>query len=128
MSTAKIVIVEDDPMMADTIASMLELFGYETAICQTAAEALDAIPQGRPGLILLDLNLPDGVSGIEICRQVKADPDLQHTSVIIVSAEDNPLVIQSAMEAGASRYLVKPIGLDDLEKAIAETLAEREGG
>ena len=127
MSEAKIIIVEDDPMMADTIASMLELFGYETAICQTAGEALDAIPQDRPGLIMLDLNLPDGVSGIEICRQVKADPTLRATSVIIVSAEDNPLVIQSAMTAGASRYLVKPVGLDDLEKAIAETLAEREG-
>jgi len=128
MSTAKIVIVEDDPMMADTIASMLELFGYETAICQTAGEALNAIPQDRPGLILLDLNLPDGVTGIEICRQVKADPELRATSVIIVSAEDNPLVVREALEAGASRYLIKPIGLDDLEKAIAETLAEREGG
>jgi CheY-like chemotaxis protein len=126
MSEAKIIIVEDDPMMADTIASMLELFGYETAICQTAGEALDAIPQDKPGLILLDLNLPDGMGGIEICRQVKADPELRGTSAIIVSAEDNPLVIRSAMEAGASRYLVKPIGLDDLEKAIAETLAEQE--
>lgn len=123
MSDARIIIVEDDPMMADTIASMLELFGYETAICQTAQAALDAIPEDRPGLILLDLNLPDGVSGIEICRQVKADPELAATSVIIVSAEDDPGTIQEALDAGAARYLIKPIGLDVLEKAIAETLA-----
>lgn len=128
MTTARIIIVEDDPMMADTIASMLELFGYETAICQTAGEALDAIPMDRPGLILLDLNLPDGVNGVEICRQVKTDPELAATSVIMVSAEDHPDTIHAAMEAGASRYLVKPVGLDDLEKAIAETLAERQGG
>jgi two-component system phosphate regulon response regulator PhoB len=128
MSDARIIIVEDDPMMADTIASMLELFGYETAICETSQAALAAIPQDRPGLIMLDLNLPDGMTGIDICRQVKADPELQATSVIIVSAEDDPGTIQRALEAGASRYLVKPVGLDDLEKAIAETLAEQGAG
>lgn len=127
MSDARIIIVEDDPMMADTIASMLELFGYETAICETAQAALAAIPQDRPGLIMLDLNLPDGMTGIDICRQVKADPELRATSVIIVSAEDDPGTIQQALEAGASRYLVKPVGLDDLEKAIAETLAGQMG-
>lgn len=124
MSEAKIIIVEDDPMMADTIASMLELFGYETEICSTARAALDAIPKDRPGLILLDLNLPGGMNGIEVCRQVKADPELHATPVIIVSAEDDPQTIRNAKQAGVARYLVKPIGLDDLEKAIAETLSE----
>jgi two-component system phosphate regulon response regulator PhoB len=124
MSDAKIIIVEDDPMMADTIASMLELFGYETAICDTAKAALEAIPQEKPGLLLLDVNLPDGTSGIDVCRQVKAQPELSATPVIIVSAEDQPQTVQAALEAGAARYLVKPIGLDDLEKAIAETLNE----
>ena len=56
-----------------------------------------------------------------------ANPDTAATSVIIVSAEDDPGTIQQALDAGASRYLIKPIGLDDLEKAIAETLAG-EGG
>ena len=124
MTDARIIIVEDDPMMADTIASMLELFGYETVICGTAQAALDAIPQDKPGLILLDLNLPGGMNGIDVCRLVKANPDLRATPVIIVSAEDDPQTIRTAGEAGVSRYLVKPIGLDDLEKAIAETLSE----
>jgi DNA-binding response OmpR family regulator len=128
MTDAKIIIVEDDPMMADTIASMLELFGYETAICPTPQAALDAIPKERPGLILLDLNLPGGMSGIDVCRQVKAQPELRETSVIIVSAEDDPGTIQKALQAGAARYLIKPIGLDDLETAIAETLSEQGQG
>ena len=127
MSDAKVLIVEDDPMMADTIASMLELFGYQTAICGTGQAALDAIPQEKPGVILLDLNLPGGMTGIEICRQVKAQPEFRATPVIIVSAEGEPQAVRAAEEAGAARYLVKPIGLDDLEKAIAETLSEQGG-
>jgi DNA-binding response OmpR family regulator len=125
MTDAKIIIVEDDPMMADTIASMLELFGYETVICPTPQAALDAIPQEKPGIILLDLNLPGGMSGIDICRQIKAQPELRATQAIIVSAEDDPQTIRTALEAGAARYLIKPIGLDDLEMAIAETLSEQ---
>jgi DNA-binding response OmpR family regulator len=125
MSDAKILIVEDDPTMADTIASMLELFGYDTAIAATPQKALDMIALERPGLMLLDLNLPGGMTGIDICRQVKSRPETQATPVIIVSAEGDVQAMKAAQEAGAARYLVKPIGLDDLEKAIAETLSEQ---
>lgn len=128
MSEAKILIVEDDPMMADTIASMLELFGYQTAICPTPQAALAAIPESGPGLILLDLNLPGGMTGIDICREVKSHPESRAIPVIIVSAEGDAQTIRAAHEAGAARYLVKPIGLDDLEKAIAETLSEQRAG
>jgi two-component system phosphate regulon response regulator PhoB len=124
MADAKILIVEDDPIMADTIASMLELFGYETAISGTAQSALEMIAQKQPALIVLDLNLPGGMTGIDICRQVKARPETQHTPVIIVSAESGVEAMEAAQKAGAARYLVKPIGIDDLEKAIAETLSQ----
>ncbi len=125
MSEAKILIVEDDPMMADTIASMLALFGYEIAIAATPQAALEMLPQAQPGLIVLDLNLPGGLSGIDVCREVKTRPESQDTPVIIVSAEDDPQTIRAAQQAGAARYLVKPIGLDDLERAIAATLSEQ---
>ncbi len=125
MPEAKIMIVEDDPMMADTMASMLELYGYRTVIFHTPHEALAAIPIEKPGLMMLDLNLPGGLSGIDICRQVKADPDLRHTPIIIASADGEPQIIERALAAGVARYLIKPIGLDDLERAIAEVLSEQ---
>jgi two-component system phosphate regulon response regulator PhoB len=125
MAEGKIMIVEDDPMMADTIASMLELYGYETVIFHDAQKAVDAIPTERPGLMMLDQNLPGGLTGIDICRRVKSDPQTQSTPVIIASAENQPEVVADAKAAGVSRYLVKPVGLDDLERAIAETLKEQ---
>ncbi len=126
MNQAKIMIVEDDPMMADTMASMLGLYGYDTVIFHNAQDAVEAIPVEKPGLMMLDLNLPGGLSGIDICRRVKGDPETQSTPVIIVSADGEPRTIERAKAAGVARYLVKPIGLDDLERAIAETLKEQQ--
>lgn len=127
MSEDKIMIVEDDPIMADTIASMLELYGYQTVIFHDAQKAVDAIPVEKPGLMMLDLNLPGGLTGIDICLRVKADPEMADTPVLIASADDAPEIIAKAKAAGVARYLVKPIGLDDLERAIAETLREQRG-
>ena len=125
MAEGKIMIVDDDPMMADTIASMLELYGYETVIFHDAQQAVEAITTEKPGLMMLDQNLPGGLTGIDICRRVKSDPETMSTPVIIASAENQPDVVAAAMAAGVSRYLVKPVGLDDLERAISETLKEQ---
>lgn len=125
MSEARLVIVEDDPMVAQTTASMVELFGYQPLIFDNALAALEAIPAEKPGLVLLDLNLPGGMSGVDICRQIKSNPEIAHTPVIIISGDGDPQVIHEAMEAGVARYLVKPIGMDELERTIAETLSEQ---
>ncbi|MBN1310795.1 MAG: response regulator [Anaerolineae bacterium] len=119
-----ILILEDDSMMADTLASMVELIGYQTAVFHRSQDALDGLSKIKADLILLDLNLPD-LSGVEVCRRVKDDPELKHTPVIVVSVDSDPFSIQRANEAGASRYLIKPVGLDDLETAIIQTLSEQ---
>jgi two-component system phosphate regulon response regulator PhoB len=119
-----ILILEDDSMMADTLASMVELIGYQTAVFHRSQEALDGLASVKADLMLLDLNLPD-LSGIEVCHRVKDDPELKSIPVIVVSAESNPFSIKQATEAGASRYLIKPVGLDDLEVAILQTLDEQ---
>ncbi len=111
-------------MMADTLASMVELIGYQTAVFHRSQEALDGLASVKADLMLLDLNLPD-LSGIEVCHRVKDDPELKDIPVIVVSAESSPFSIQQATEAGASRYLIKPVGLDDLETAILQTLQEQ---
>lgn len=120
-----ILIVEDDSMMADTLDSMVQLMGYDTVIVDRSAEALEAIAEEKPDLALLDMNLPD-FNGFELCKRLKADPAIRHVPVIFISAESDPGTVKRALEVGASRYLIKPIGLDDLERAIADTLKELE--
>lgn len=124
VDSSVILIVEDDSRMADTLQSMVELLGYDTMIVGSSQAALTTVQKTKPGLLLLDLNLPD-FDGFELCTRLKADPSVQQTPVIFVSAEGNPQVLQRAEEIGAACYLVKPVGLDDLERAIAGAIREQ---
>jgi CheY-like chemotaxis protein len=127
MAKPNVLIVEDDTAMADTLASMTHLLGYRSRVVHSARAAISAATKERPDLILLDLNLP-GINGFEVCRYLKRDPQLSNTQVIFVSVEGGPEHMQLAKEAGAAAYLLKPVGLDELEETIAEVLQSAEEG
>jgi signal transduction histidine kinase/CheY-like chemotaxis protein len=78
----------------------------------------------RPEIILMDLNLP-GMSGIEVLRQLRADPETAGIPVIALTANAMPRDIERGMAAGFNRYLTKPIDLDKFTEAINSTLAQR---
>lgn len=109
-----VLIVDDDPTMAEAIADMVSLFDWETQIVHGPRPALQAIQVKPPALILLDLNMP-GVDGLEVCRYIKRDPVAGNTPVVFVTAEDAPSMQEKARAAGASDYLVKPVDIDRLE-------------
>ncbi|MDY7226112.1 response regulator [Hyalangium rubrum] len=71
----------------------------------------------RPGLVLLDLNLP-GVDGRQVLEQVKADPVLRGIPVIVFSTSDNPKDVQSCYQSGVSAYLLKPVDLERFERMV----------
>jgi DNA-binding response OmpR family regulator len=121
MSEPLILIIEDDSMMADTLASMVDLIGFQSVIFDTSAEALEAMLHVQPDLVLLDVNLPD-ISGFEVCRQIKTSATLKNTPVIIVSGESTDQALQQGQAAGADHYLVKPVGLDEMEVTIKQVL------
>lgn len=109
-----ILIVDDDATMAQTLADMVELFDWKTTIVHGPRQAMHVIQSNPPALILLDLNMP-GVDGMEVCRFIKRDPIAEKTTVVFVTAEDDPSIQQKAREAGAADYLVKPVDVDRLE-------------
>ncbi|MEJ2150744.1 MAG: response regulator [Chloroflexota bacterium] len=127
MAKPSVLIVEDDTAMADTLASMIHLLGYRSRVVHSSRAAISAATKERPDLILLDLNLP-GINGFEVCRYLKRDPQLSNTQVIFVSVEGGSDRMQLAREAGAAAYLIKPVGLDELEETIAEVLQSAEEG
>ncbi len=112
-----VLIVDDDPAMAQAIADLVGLFDWQSKIVHGPRAAIQALQQDPPALILLDLNMP-GVDGMEVCRYIKRDPLAHSTEVVFVTAEDDPGTMEKAHEVGAMDYLVKPVDVDRLEQIL----------
>ena len=83
----RILIVEDDERIGSTLLRALEGNGYDAQWVQRGDAAVEAATLARPDLVLLDLGLPD-IDGLEVCRQLKADPSLRHIPVIFLTASN----------------------------------------
>jgi DNA-binding response OmpR family regulator len=112
--TLKVLVTDDDPDVLLLTTTVLRRAGYEVLEASTGGECLEALRASRPDLVLLDVMLPD-MSGVEVCQQIKADQDLQHTFVILASG----IRISSDSQAeglnyGADGYIVRPISNKEL--------------
>jgi excisionase family DNA binding protein len=119
-----VLVVEDDPDFRRALKRLIESMPGVTA-----HEAEDGFSAGRrveelkPDLVLLDLMLP-GIDGVKVCRQIRRDPDLAGTRVIVVSGHDSPDNRRRVQEAGADAFLAKPLGLPRLKDMILSVLTQ----
>ncbi len=111
----RLLIVEDEKQLCDTIAKSLYAAGYEVDTCYDGDEALDYILTEEYDLIVLDLNLP-GRDGMDILRELRQDND--ETKVIILSARSQIADKVEGLDAGANDYMEKPFHLQELEARI----------
>lgn len=102
-----VLVVDDDPQ---TLASLRETLSphFKLIYATTGQQALDAAERNQPALILLDINLPD-IDGIEVCRRLKANPDLSSIPVLFVSSLSEGAFGVDGFDAGAVDYITKPI-------------------
>lgn len=115
-------VVEDDPAVRDPMMRFVTTLGHEVVGAGTGAEALDLVRQRRIDCILLDLHLPDG-SGIELVPQfVQRDHSV---AILMLTAVNDAQSAALCMQHGAMDYLVKPVDLTDLERAIGRALRRR---
>jgi DNA-binding response OmpR family regulator len=101
------IVVEDDPDVGELIRLLITSAGFDAVLYPCGLAALRAIRAGHPALCVLDIDLP-GLTGLEICRAVKSDPDLTGTHVIMISAVDHERGHRDAALAGADDFLAKP--------------------
>ena len=114
--TTSILMVDDDPAILEIYSKILRTDGYEVWKASTGREGLLATRERRPDLVLLDVILPD-LGGMEVCRQIKTDPDLKDVFVVLVSGLATDVTCKvDGLEAGADDYLAKTL-------AAAEFLA-----
>jgi two-component system OmpR family response regulator len=114
----RILCVEDDVDSCEMLRVLLH--EYEVVTANTVREGLKMAKAERFDLYLLDSTYPDG-SGVELCRELRAFD--AETPVIFHSGMEGESDIEDAMSAGAQAYLVKPIGIDELEGSIQRLLA-----
>ena len=116
----KVLCVDDDADTCEILSVTWRSSPYELTLAHTYAEALTRALEGDFDVILLDSHLPDG-SGIDLCKEIReSDPQ---TPILFYSGDTLPSRIEEAMEAGATRYLKKPLSPDGVEKEIEKLLA-----
>jgi DNA-binding response OmpR family regulator len=114
-------VAEDDEDIRLFIALVLERAGFATESYDNGADALSAARRSPADAYVLDRRMP-GMSGLELCRQLRADPLTEHTAIMVVSAETTDLAA-AAMAAGADAYLPKPFSPAELLAKIEELIA-----
>jgi len=116
-----VMIIEDEADAAELFGEMMRLNGFRVIKMYSSAPAIPMIAQERPDVVILDIMMPD-ISGLEVLRYMRREPDLAHIPVIVVSAKSMPGDIKTGLEAGASLYLTKPVGFLDLKQAVEQVL------
>ncbi len=118
----RILIVEDDECTAMLLQDYLEAIGYEINYTSETASFLERVRNFQPHLILLDVQLRDDVTGLDLVSCLRSSPDLQQLPVVMVTAMAMVGDRDLCLEAGANDYLSKPFGIPQLESILMRYL------
>ena len=117
MSSKKILIVDDEVDLVETVRFPLEMEGYHVLVSYNGEDALNQARKENPDLILLDLMLPK-LDGYKVCRLLKFDDRYKHIPILMLTAKTQERDKALGMETGANEYITKPFEMDDLLKKV----------
>lgn len=116
-----VVLAEDDVDIRDLVQLVLEGLDLSVTAVGNGEEALAACRRSSPRLLLLDITMP-GMSGLEVCREIRADEDLADLPIILMTARAQASDVTAGMEAGADTYIIKPFGPIELREHVEAIL------
>jgi len=125
MAKINILIVEDDTSLAEVLEYNLSQEGYATKVARDGQQGLREIRSSCPYLVLLDLMLPM-VDGLEVCRQIRADPATQDLLVLMLTARSEETDQIVGFSAGADDYVTKPFSVKVLLQRVRALLRRKE--
>ena len=112
-------IIDDDQEMSRAVALMLEVLDCRVTAFNSVRGAAQLLVAGKkPDLIVLDLNMPE-VSGLDMIEFLRRRPDTTDLPIVMLSSDAEDAMIDRAIELGADTYLLKPMTIEELEKAMA---------
>lgn len=123
--TKKILIIEDNDLNLKLFRDLLEANGYETVETKEGLNALDLAKREKPDLILMDIQLPE-ISGLDVTRKIKAEPDVADIPIIAVTAFAMKDDEEKILRAGCEAYISKPISITNFLETVKQFLEANE--
>ncbi len=119
---ARVLVVDDDPALAEMLTIVLRGEGFDTAVVTDGTRALPAVRDLRPDLVLLDLMLP-GMNGLDVCKAIRAESGVP---IVMLTAKTDTVDVVLGLESGADDYVVKPFKPKELVARVRTRLRRSE--
>ena len=119
---ARILVVEDSPVTGELLTELFEYEGYVVSEAYNGFEALAKIETEKPDIISLNVRIPPGIDGFEVCRRIRADPASAHIPVVMLTGLLDDASRVKGLEASADDYLTKPFHIIELMASIRSLL------
>jgi two-component system, OmpR family, alkaline phosphatase synthesis response regulator PhoP len=124
MSNKKILVVDDEVDLVETVRFPLEMDGYTVLVSYNGEDALQQARKEKPDLILLDIMLPK-LDGYKVCRLLKFDERYKQIPILMMTAKTQEKDKSLGMETGADEYVTKPFDVDQLMAKVKSYLEKR---
>ena len=115
----RVLVVDDEPPIQRILKRNLTIGGYEVLVAESGNQAVEMVKLHQPDLVLLDICLPGGIDGVEVCVQVR---QFTQTPIIVLSAVSEEKLKIKALDFGADDYLTKPFSNDELQARVRACL------
>ena len=119
--THKILIADDEPNIMISLEYLLKREGFDVTLARDGQEAVEAIVRDPPDLVLLDVMMPSK-TGLEVCQEIRENPDLQDVLIVLLTAKGRDTDIAKGMAMGADAYVTKPFSTRDLVTTVRNIL------
>jgi two-component system, OmpR family, alkaline phosphatase synthesis response regulator PhoP len=123
-TSGPILVIDDEPYILRSLSYLLQREGYTVETATNGAEGLQRVRSLRPPLVFLDIMMPR-MNGYEVCEQVKQEPSLENTYVIMLSAKGQQIDRERGLLGGADEYMTKPFSPHEVVQRVQTILAER---
>jgi DNA-binding response OmpR family regulator len=121
LARGPILLVDDEPYILRSLSYLLTREGYEVETASNGEEGLARLRQLRPPLVFLDIMMPR-MNGYEVCEEIKQDPALAATYVIMLSAKGQQIDMERGLLGGADEYMTKPFSPREIARRVHELL------
>jgi CheY-like chemotaxis protein len=118
-----LLIVDDEPVTQDLLRLMLEPAGFRVTEAENGLVALQKIEENKPDIMILDVMMPF-MDGITVCKKIRSNPKTADLPIIMLSGKTHLNAVEEGLQAGANRYLAKPMSRADLIQNLREVLEE----